>query len=324
MRREGRPNRVASPAVIVLPDTQYYASRFLSVFAAQTRWVVEQQSARNIAAVVHVGDIVDSANDESQWQVASTSMRVLDGHVPYVVVPGNHDTDGNRLGLIDHYFAPNTLPWVSGTMVAGKIENSYALLSIGSKRWLILGLEFGPRDAVLAWADGILKSHASLPAIIVTHAYLYEDGTRYGMTVPGRADPQPNRQRFSPQAFGYTRKEGINDGEQIWDRLIVPNPNVRLVLCGHDNGVARLSTFRPDGSLVHQVLSDYQWLHQGTPDYAGGSGYLRILEFDYVKHEIRVQTYSPYLNRYMTDEANQFSLSLDLQGLDYLAAERRR
>jgi len=45
---------------------------------------------------------------------------------------------------------------------------------------------------------------------------------------------------------------------------------------------------------------------------AGGSGYLRLLEFDYRKKEIRVRTYSPYLNRYITDDTNQFTLSLDL------------
>jgi len=300
------------PTVVVLPDTQYYASDFPEVFATQIRWIVEKQAARKISLAVHLGDIVDIAKDESQWQAASSSLRIMDGHVPYVIVPGNHDTDANRQGLIDNYFAPGTMPWIAGTMTAGKIENSYTLVDIGPRQWLILGLEFGPRDAILAWADSILKAHPSLPAIIVTHAYLYEDGSRYGMAEPGRADPQPTDQRFAPEAFGYTRSEGINDGEQIWQKLVAPNRQVRLVLCGHDNGVARLSTFRPDGTLVHQVLADYQWLYQGTAGYAGGSGYLRLLEFDYRRKEIRVRTYSPFLNRYMPDDANQFTLSLDL------------
>ncbi len=91
----------------------------------------------------------------------------------------------------------------------------------------------------------------------------------------------------------------------------MPNRKVRLVLCGHDNGVARLTSYRPDGSRVYQVLADYQWLYQGKPDYAGGSGYLRLLEFDYGRKETHVQTYSPYLDASMTDDANQFTLSLD-------------
>ena len=105
--------------------------------------------------------------------------------------------------------------------------------------------------------------------------------------------------------------EGLNDGEQIWEKLILPNRNVRMVFCGHDNGVARLTSYRPDGSSVEQVLADYQWLYQGRADYAGGSGFLRIVEFDYGDNEIRVRTYSPYLNTSLTDDANQFTLSLD-------------
>ena len=287
--------------VVVLPDTQYYSSTYHDIFPAQTGWIVAQKSARNIAAVLHVGDLVDNAGDPAQWTVANSSMRAMDGLVPYVIVPGNHDTDDKRAGLIDNYFAPATMPWIGGTMTAGQIENNYALVDIGPQKWLVLGLEFGPRDAVLTWADGVLKAHWTLPAIIVTHAYLYVDGTRYDYATYGTT------QSFIPQVYNYTPKEGINDGEQIWQKLIVPNSNVRLVFCGHDNGAARLTSLRADGKPVHQMLSDYQWL-----DSLGGSGYLRVLEFDYGKKEIRVQTYSPYLDLFMTDDPNQFRLSLEL------------
>jgi hypothetical protein len=39
---------------------------------------------------------------------------------------------------------------------------------------------------------------------------------------------------------------------------------------------------------------------------------LRIMEFDYRRKSIRVQTYSPYLDSYLTDDANQFTLSLEM------------
>jgi hypothetical protein len=54
------------------------------------------------------------------------------------------------------------------------------------------------------------------------------------------------------------------------------------------------------------MLADYQWLVDG------GSGYLRALEFDYDKKEIRVETYSPTLDQFLTDDANQFTVSLEL------------
>ena len=293
--------------VVVLPDTQYYSSSHPEIFAAQTRWIVEQKSARNIAVALHVGDIVDGANDPAQWMAASSSLRPMDGLVPYVLVPGNHDSNANRVGLIDNYFAPTTMRWITNTMTAGQIENNYTLVDIGPQQWLVLGLEFGPRDAVITWADGVLKAFPTKPAIIVTHAYLYGDGTRYDVAKSGLDPNQPSFQAFIPQSYYYTTKEGSNDGEQIWQKLIVPNPNVRLVFCGHDNGAARLTSLRPDGSRVHQMLSDYQWL-----DDSGGSGFLRVLQFDYGQKQIRVQTYSPYLDQFMTDDANQFTLSLEL------------
>jgi hypothetical protein len=33
--------------------------------------------------------------------------------------------------------------------------------------------------------------------------------------------------------LGYTSSQGINDGEMIWQKLILTNPNVRLVFSGH-------------------------------------------------------------------------------------------
>ncbi len=86
----------------------------------------------------------------------------------------------------------------------------------------------------------------------------------------------------------------------------MPHVSEFLVFCGHDNGAVRLTSTRPDGSRVHQMLADYQWLN--GPD--NGYGFLRALQFDYEKKEIRVETYSPTLDQFLTDDANQFTVSL--------------
>jgi len=257
-----------------------------------------------------VGDIVDG-DTAAQWTVANSAMRLLDGKVPYFLVPGNHDTDGNRKSMINSYFGPASMPWVTSTMTTGQIENNYALVDIGPQKWLVLGLEFGPRDSVMAWADTVLKAYPNNPAIIVTHAYLYSDGNRYDLAISGLDANKPNYQSFIPQAYGFTSSQGINDGEMIWQKLILTNPNVRLVFSGHvtaATGGARLTSTRPDGSRVHQMLSDYQWLKGDWFGY----GYLRVLQFDFAKKAIQVQSYSPYTNDYLTDDANQFTLDLNL------------
>ena len=148
--------------------------------------------------------------------------------------------------------------------------------------------------------------------MIVTHAYLYSDGHRYDLAVSGLDKSKSSFQWYIPQFYNYTGSQGINDGEAIWQKLVVPNRNVRLVFSGHVSGAARLTSSRPDGTLVHQVLSDYQWLYAGTANDLGGSGYLRIMEFDFHRKTLGVQTYSPYLDSYLTDDANQFTLSLEM------------
>ena len=288
--------RATTATLIVLPDTQYYAHYYPDTFSAQTSWILQAKAARNIAAVLHVGDIVDDAFAIPEWNVAGPAMRLLDGKLPYVVVPGNHDLGSDRSTLINDYFSPDSLPWITGTMTVGHIENNYSLVDIGLRTWLVVGLEYGPRDAVVAWADQVLKVYADWPAILLTHAYLDGgDGTRYH---------SPDQACYPT---GYTPEQGINDGEMMWQKLVVPNPNVHLVLCGH-YAVARQTSARPDGSLVHEIVSDYQWW-EGV---SNGFGYLRAMEFDYQRGEIRVQTYSPTRDSYLTDDLSQFTLSLEL------------
>lgn len=288
--------------VIVLPDTQFYAESYPEIFKAQTRWIVEQASQRTLSAVISVGDIVDAPLDRDQWTLASTALRTMDGVVPYVLVPGNHDEDGTRATLMNDFFAPPTMPWITSTWMPGHMENNYTLVDIGPQKWLIVGLEFGPRDAVVAWADGILKAYAHLPAIVVTHAYLYDDGTRYDWATKGTA------QLYNPHWYGDTPDQGINDGEELWRKLILPNDNVRLVLCGHVPTLrtAQLTSTRPNGTRVHQLLSDYQGWDNG------GDGWLRVMDFDYRQRVIRVQTYSPFQNRFENEAGHHFTISLDI------------
>jgi hypothetical protein len=303
---------LSAATIVVLPDTQYYSSSYPQVYLQQTGWIVDQIKPLGIAAVLHVGDLVDGPSSASQWSLANTAMRALDQKVPYLVVPGNHDTDPDRKTPMNSYFGPASMPWITGTMTPGQIENNYALFDIGPQRWLVLGLEWGPRDAVVAWADQILKQYSDLPALIVTHAYLYRDGNRYDINVSGLDSTKPNFQGYIPQWYHYTESEGINDGEMLWQKLVLPNRNVRMVFSGHDTGWSRLTSTRPDGTRVHQMLSDYQWWSPDHSEQSFGFGWLRVVQLDYAKKTIAVQTYSPYLQQYLTDDANQFALDWNL------------
>jgi hypothetical protein len=316
--------------LVALPDTQYYASAHPGILEAQAQWILEHQNDDRIAVVVHEGDIVD-ADEARQWEPAARSLHRLDGRVPYVLSAGNHDY--RRAGSVitretsmDRYFPAAGFsghprsnrprnPWTAtgsleqsssspdanlgfGTFEPGRIEDSFRVIDAPGGPWLILSLEFGPRDEVLAWAGAVAKQHAALPAMVVTHAYLSSDGTRYDHRT--RTD-----QPWNPHVYLRDTGRGeVNDGEEIWRKLVSTNDNILFVLCGHDlgDGVARLTSVRRDGTKVHQLLANYQM------DALGGEGFLRLMRFFPAERRVVVRTYSPYADRFKTDPDNDFTV----------------
>jgi hypothetical protein len=308
-------------SIVVLPDTQFYAQTYHHVFKAQTRWILEQREARRIAFVLHEGDIVN-IDLEDQWKVAAESMHALDGKVPYVLSVGNHDytfREGRitrECDLLNRYFPAADLaasPWPTGTFEPGRIENHYQVLSAFGWTYLVLSLEFGPRDAVVAWADQVLERYAALPAIIVTHAYL------------ARGDQRFDKQIFHACGPGANEFTDCNDGQTLWDKLIAGHDNVVFVFSGHDlfPGVGRLTSQRASGKQVHQMLANYQTcgglpcIIPGTDQLTeGGDGFLRIITIDPGRRTAEVESFSPYFERlgrpaFRTDPPHRFTLKLD-------------
>ena len=293
--------------VAVLPDTQFYACEYAEIFERQTQWIVDQRDARGIGLVVHTGDIVD-ANVRAQWDVAASSLHLLDGALPYMLATGNHDVSDGRESLIDDYFVrPDG---AAGALAPSpydpdRFENTFVTVRLAGQPWLFIGLEFGARDAVVEWAGEVLAANADVPAVLFTHAYLYSDGSRYDRAV------QP-LQPYHPDAYAITPELGINDGEDLWRKLIEPHENVRLVLSGHviPDGTARSVATRASGSRVHQLLANYQQCAQcPCTESEGGGGYLRLLEFD-AAERIAVTTYSPHRDAALADDENTFTLDL--------------
>lgn len=296
----------AARALVVLPDTQFYACAYREIFEQQTQWVAAQQAALEIGAVLHTGDIVDS-DIAAQWQIAADSFKLLMPDVPFLVTTGNHDLSPGRHTLFPRYFGSAELarfPNGADCFEPGAVDNSYAVVRLADRDWLLIGLEFGPRDQPVAWAAQVLEQHRDLPAILFTHAYLYSDGTRYDRA---RMPHQP----YHPDDYAQTPEQGINDGEDLWQKLVLPHENVRLVLSGHviPDGLARSTASRPSGSLVHQVLANYQHCDLcPCAEVEGGGGYLRLLQFE--PNAIRVSTYSPHYDRWLRDADNEFELEL--------------
>ena len=320
--------------LVVVPDTQMYAEENPAGLEAQTRWIAAQRAARNVPLVVQVGDLTNR-NWPEQWQRVRAAFRHLDGVVPYSLVTGNHDygpggdSQTRDSGLNEFFDAAEYAkqPTFGGFFEAAlqnergepcataleqcgvegsspanpRLENNYHLFTAGARDWLALSLEWSPRDAVVAWADAVLRQHARRRAIVVTHAYLYSDNTRY--------DHIRRPEHFwNPYDYATAKLPGgTNDGEDLWQKLIARHEHVDFVLSGHvlNEGHGRLSSTTPGGHVVHQLMADYQ----ERP--LGGEGYLRLMEFLPDGQTVQVKTYSPVLDRYLTEPGQQFVLKLD-------------
>jgi 3',5'-cyclic AMP phosphodiesterase CpdA len=283
--------------MVGIPDTQHYAQDYPDTFHAMTEWV----AGLGPDLVVQVGDVVDEDYPE-QWAVADSAFRALDdAGVPYVLAAGNHDYtyDGRRDSMMSGVF-PAARLGLDGAYEDGRSENGWRLVDLGGEEWMVLSLELFPREAVVAWAEGVLAGHPATPTIIVTHAYLNTDGLRYGEDQSVR---HPYGAGDLPGSTGRCGRACANDAETLHRRLVQPFPQVALVLSGHVlSGPAHRTDYRPDGTPAHQVVQNYQ------EQAEGGNGYLRVYEArDGV---VTAATYSPVTGEWLTGEPHGFELWL--------------
>jgi 3',5'-cyclic AMP phosphodiesterase CpdA len=299
--------------IVVLPDTQNYSEKFPQTFAAQTKWIAENKVARNVACVLHLGDITNHSTPV-EWENAARAMSALDAaDLPYVMVPGNHDYSEkgackDRTTRLNDYF-PLAKRKFAGEDVFGaydkesdRAENTYRLFSAGGRDFLAIGLEFGPRRDVVRWANEIAAAHPGREAILLTHAYMYDDDTRYDWKKYGK------NQTWNPHDYAVAKatNDDVLDGEELWKELVAKHENFILTLNGHvlHDGLGRITTQTPAGRDVHQTLVNFQMRPQG------GDGWLRLLEFDKDGTTLNVIDYSPTRNQHNVSAQNRFTLKL--------------
>ncbi|WP_409344764.1 lamin tail domain-containing protein [Paenibacillus sp. MBLB4367] len=276
-----------------MSDTQYYSESYPHIYRKEVDWIKDNKEDLKIKYVFHTGDIVDKSYQEYQWVNADGDMKVLDeANIPYGVLAGNHDVNHKDEDYTKYsqYFGEDRFkdkPYYGGSYKNNR--GHYDLISAGGNDFIMLYMGWGITDEDLVWMNQVLADHPDRKAFLNFHEYLLVSGNR---------SPIANR---------------------IYEKVVLPNPNVIAVLSGHyhdsemkadeidDNG---------DGTAdrtVYQMLADYQ----GGPE--GGQGYMRLLHFDTKNNKIIVNTYSPYMNDYNfydTDQypgKDEFTINVDLQ-----------
>ena len=299
-------------SLVMIPDTQSMIEiDSNTMFREMTSWVADQADVLDIEFVTHVGDIVEHGDDRSEWLRADAAMDNLDGVVPYSTTVGNHDyaernNKASSTANYEEFFGPGRFSgysWYGGSDPDG--TNHYQIFQAGGHTFLHLSLEWEAPVAVLDWAAGVLAAHPDLPTIITTHAYLWDNPNAEGRsTITQSVDSSGN-----PYA-------GASSGEEIYQALVHPYPQVFMVLNGHfhmapdgEDGEYHQVSTNAAGLPVYEMLADYQtWAN-------GGNGWLRLIQFipgggAGNLDRIRVRTFSPVLNQWQSDANSQFSFDL--------------
>ncbi|WP_154792029.1 hypothetical protein [Occultella kanbiaonis] len=297
-----------------------------------TQWIADNADERGIAYAAHTGDIIENytqnnddpayiANARAEYEVSSAAQRILDdAGVPNGVLAGNHDngtgTDDGPGALFNDYYGPERYEALSGTWDNaahgapwrdGDNQNHYDLFTAGGLDFVAVYLSYGVTNEEAAWANEILAQYADRNAILLAHDYL-----RPSVNPDGRD-------------AGFSSR----DGALLYNRVVTVNPNVFLVLGGHEHGVGTnvRTDVGADGNGVVEMLADYQF-YEVTAERAGlvdiggydpqqglrfGASFFRLLQFDVDRSEMIVDTYSPWLDDF---GATEFDTDARYNGLE--------
>lgn len=285
-----RPDDIDA-SIVHLTDTQYLSEGYPEEYERMTQWIIELGQRRELAAVVHTGDLVQSWVDPDQSEArariefarASAAQQVLeDAGLVTTVLPGNHDTKrGIDAGLYTEYFGPDRYadaPGFVAPIAPGDATSSYTIAQAGPAPVLVLSIGYGYGERELAWAERVVQQHPAHNVVIATHEHL---------TPLTRWDP----------ARRATDNRWLSRADELWQRVVEPNRNVVAVLAGHYHGLGAIVT--PDaggieGHDVVELLADYQEFRTDSGERA--TGFLRLLQWDLAAGQLLVDTYSPRLD----------------------------
>lgn len=307
MRINAMPYLISNGSNTVLwnSDTQYY-SRYddlNEVYYAINNYAAEEYAKGNIGYCIHTGDLIDRTNvgDETAYKefaVASKAQAILDSaSVPNGVVSGNHDIqhDTADYSYFWKYFGKSRyedFEWYGGSL--NNNMHHYDLMTIGAFDFVFLyiGTYMENNDETIAWANAVCRAYPERNVIICTHEYITSTGAYSG-----------------------------DRAHVIFDEIAVPNENVKMILCGHYEGVCdQLHQVGDSDRYVLEILADYQFAELGRdPQHVengctcDGEGFVRLMSFTEAGQLVST-TYSPTadITNFYPSYLDSFVYDLDL------------
>lgn len=269
----------------VVGDTQIVNRDYPQHFSGIYDWILDNVDHYNTKFIFGLGDITDKSY-EREYALADAVFKRLKGVIPFSFIRGNHDkSEGfNRYFTVEEYGDQ-----VSG-YYDGKMENTYHKFDVGKVKYLVVNIDCGASDNMLAWANEVCAANPDRNIIVTTHGYLMPDGSVIGDDL-------------------WEDKWGPNSGGDIWDKFIRKHKNIVLVMCGHEPNDTLVVTRQTgdNGNVVTQLLVDPQYVDKA---YEGGVGLVAMLHFSEDGKNVQVSYYSTIKKQYFMAE-NQFEFTIE-------------
>ncbi|MBQ9784502.1 MAG: hypothetical protein IJW29_03275 [Clostridia bacterium] len=278
-------------SVAIVGDTQTVTHHNADKLKNIYQWIIDNKDDKNIQYVIGLGDITEKGVDwghanndteeekavgDAQWAAALEAISMMDGVLPYSLLRGEGHDGVERFNewFGDHEgYTQN----IAGYYKEGRIENVYHTFQVGEVNYMILCLDFGAKDDVLAWADEVVAAHPTHRVIVTTHAYMKKDGTLLDSDDAGR-----------PSSSGYDVTN--NDGDDIWNKFVRKHANIFMVMCGHmtANDVIVSKQTGDYGNEVTQILVNPQAMDSSNSP----KGMVAMFYFSEDGQDVQIEYYS--------------------------------
>lgn len=268
--------------VIFLPDIQNATEFRPQVLYTAAQWLSDNRDTVRPAAIVSLGDTVNTYSDPEQWDNALTFYNKLETvGCPLLQQPGNHDYGDNyyldAFGPQSDFGARQTQ---NGVVYSPSGFSSYMFFDAGSYHYMVLSISMAHVDdeEERAWMDEALTTYADCPTIVTSHSFQDCDAAKPDEVV-------------------------LNDhGKSIWE-IVRRHNQVFMMISGHNHGAGEEVLKNDSGNEVFSILADYQF------SYNGGNAFFKFAEFDEAANCIRLSTFSPYAATLSDSERTFFDVN---------------
>ncbi len=237
--------------------------------------------------------------------------------IPYTMILGNHDYNAFQMGegtgrnadYFNYYFSSTSYDEKFAKNVVARYnrnhsdfaKNNNTMMNVvyeidatpkGSStpvKYLVVALEYGPDDDMIAWANEIVSQpqYSGHRVIVNTHAMMYCDGEFMSDTSSWR-----------PIDYGFSKDANVlqaNNGIDVYNKLIKGNDNMFMSSGGHvsQEGLMTRNDLGDFSNNVYSMLIDWQDSFNSR-----GDSLLLVAKVNEKTKKVTFRVYNPITNQF--------------------------